>query len=236
VALLYGAISHAAFLVAVATMIYSLYGGLQIGFGRCHGTMRLLCNSLLLIQFPLLHSLLLHKSTRWLLNCVAPSGIARQLQPTTYVLVASLQLLAVFLLWSPGGEILWEPGGIIFAVHLVLFVVAWILLGKSMWDAHLGIQTGYLGWLTVWRNEPRIRWPGLPTTGLFRICRQPIYFSFMLTLWTGPIWTWDKLFVAGLWTAYCYWGPVLKEQRLGATWGEAFRKYCNRVPYWPGMR
>jgi protein-S-isoprenylcysteine O-methyltransferase Ste14 len=225
-----------AFVLAVMTMIYSLYGGLQNGFGTFNGWGRLISNALLLIQFPLIHSLLLGPSKRSLLDHCAPRKIARQLQPTTYVLIASVQLLAVFFLWSPSREIVWEATGALLVMHVSLFILAWVLLGKSMYDAHLGIQTGYIGWLTVWRNEPRIRWPKLPTTGLFRVCRQPIYFSFMLTLWTGPVWTWDKFFMASIWTAYCYWGPELKEQRLARSYGEEFEAYRARVPYWPAIQ
>ncbi len=217
-------------------MIYSLYNGLRSGWGTCHGWRRVFANSVLLIQFPFFHSLLLSPSRRSLLNYLAPTAISRQLKPTTYVLIASLQLWAVFLLWSPSTEILWEATGALLVIHVVFFVFAWVLLVKSMWDAHLGIQAGYIGWLTVWKNEPRIKWPKLPTTGLFRVCRQPIYFSFMLTLWTGPVWTWDKIFLASIWRTYCYWGPVLKERRLMRSFGEEFKAYCSRVPYWPVVR
>jgi len=149
-------------------MVLALYGGLQNGHGSYTGWPRLIVNSLLLAQFPLLHSLLLSSSGRSLLNYLALERIARQLQPTTYVLVSSVQLSAVFFLWSPSTQILWEATGVLWAIHTVLFVVSWGLLAKSMWDAHLGIQTGYIGWLTMWRNEVRIRWPKLPTTRLFK--------------------------------------------------------------------
>ena len=34
-----------------------------------------------------------------------------------------------------------------------------------MWDGHLGVQMGYIGWLSVWRRLPTIPWPDLPTRG-----------------------------------------------------------------------
>jgi methanethiol S-methyltransferase len=33
----------------------------------------------------------------------------------------------------------------------------------------------------------------MPTRGLFRLIRQPIYAAFALTLWTVPVWTPDQL-------------------------------------------
>jgi protein-S-isoprenylcysteine O-methyltransferase Ste14 len=148
-------------------------------------------------------------------------------------MVASFQLLLVFLLWSPEGRVLWVPTGIVYYVHCALYALSWLLLGKAMWDGHLGIQTGYIGWTSIWKGHRSIRWPKMPTEGLFRVCRQPIYFSFMLTLWTGPVWTIDKLCVALVWTAYCYFGPTYKEKRMSKRFGEEFAAYKERVPYWP---
>jgi protein-S-isoprenylcysteine O-methyltransferase Ste14 len=105
-----------------------------------------------------------------------------------------------------------------------------------MWDGHLGVQMGYIGWLSVWRRLPTIPWPDLPTRGVFRLCRQPIYFSFMLTLWTGPTWTMDKIYTATVWTVYCFVGPYFKERRQLSAFGARFLEYCERVPFWPGLQ
>lgn len=236
VALAYGAASISIFLLAVGVMMISLHRGLHLGYGGLSGWPRIVANTALLLQFPLLHSLLLSRFGRRWLNLLAPTHLARHLQPTTYVLVASIQILVVFILWSPSGNIIWEPRGALRAAHNVFFGLAWILLGKSMWDGHLGVQIGYIGWLSVWRRLSTIPWPDLPMRGIFKVCRQPIYFSFMLTLWTGPTWTTDKIWTASLWTAYCLFGPVFKEQRQLRTYGARFVEYCTRVPYWPGFR
>jgi protein-S-isoprenylcysteine O-methyltransferase Ste14 len=233
-ALVYGGFSLVLFGCAVAVMMYALYGGLLTGYGGLTGLWRWGGNLLLIAQFPLLHSTLLSPAGRAVLSRIAPGPLGVRLQTTTYVVVASLQILAVFLLWSPAQQPLWNPQGFLWGVHIAVYSVAWVLLGKSMWDAHLGIQMGYLGWTSVWRNQVKIGWPGLPTSGLFRICRQPIYFSFMLTLWSGPVWSVDKVFLAVLWSAYCYWRPQLKERRLERSFGDLFRAYRARTPYWPG--
>jgi hypothetical protein len=174
--LAYGLVSHAAFASAVSLMIYSLFSGFQFGCGTFTGPWRWVVNTALILQFPILHSLLLARVGTPLLDAIAPPKLAVRLRPTTYVLVASLQLLAVFVGWSPGSRIFWIPSGTLYYVHCFLFATSWMLLGKAMWDGHLGIQTGYIGWTSIWRGERSIRWPGLPTTGLFRVCRQPIYF------------------------------------------------------------
>ena len=65
----------------------------------------------------------------------------------------------------------------------------------------------------------------MPTTGLFRIIRQPIYVSFALTLWTVPVWTPDQLALAMALTAYCLLAPKLKENRFEKRYGMRFRAY-----------
>ena len=72
----------------------------------------------------------------------------------------------------------------------------------------------------------------MPTTGLFRLTRQPIYVAFTLTLWTVPTWTPDQLMLAGTLTAYCVAAPLLKEARFRRIYGSAFDDYARAVPYW----
>jgi len=82
----------------------------------------------------------------------------------------------------------------------------------------------------LWRGE-RPAFGGLPTTGTFALCRQPIYFGFALTLWTGPVWTIDHLVVALVWSAYCLVGPLAKERRFASHYGGDFARYRARTPY-----
>jgi protein-S-isoprenylcysteine O-methyltransferase Ste14 len=72
----------------------------------------------------------------------------------------------------------------------------------------------------------------MPSHGLFRFCRQPIYASFALTVWTVPVWTPDQLFVALTLTVYCLIGPLFKEQRFKKMYQTDFDEYQRRVPYW----
>jgi protein-S-isoprenylcysteine O-methyltransferase Ste14 len=71
----------------------------------------------------------------------------------------------------------------------------------------------------------------MPTRGLFRIIRQPIYVAFALTLWTVPVWTPDQLVLAVSYTAYCLLAPRTKERRFAARYGDRFRRYQATVPY-----
>jgi protein-S-isoprenylcysteine O-methyltransferase Ste14 len=72
----------------------------------------------------------------------------------------------------------------------------------------------------------------MPTRGLFRLVRQPIYVAFAMTLWTVPTWTPDQLLLATTLTLYCLLGPRLKERRFDRIFGADWRAYRARVPYW----
>jgi cellulose synthase/poly-beta-1,6-N-acetylglucosamine synthase-like glycosyltransferase len=112
-----------------------------------------------------------------------------------------------------------------------LYAVAWLLLLKSIIDAGFALQTGLLGWRAVARHRVPIH-PPMPVTGLFRLCRQPIYVAFALTLWTAPTITPDQLVVSLVLTAYCLVGPLFKEARFARQFGEPFARYQQNVPYW----
>ncbi|RMG17687.1 MAG: isoprenylcysteine carboxylmethyltransferase family protein [Planctomycetota bacterium] len=226
----YGLLCHALFAVAVIAMVVGLYTGLDTGLGRLEGRAGLLADLALALQFPLLHSLFLSRRGRRALNALAPAGLGNSLATTTYVGFASLQLLLVFLLWSPSRLVLWEATGWVRHASQALYGLSWVLVAKTMRDAGLGVQLGTLGWTSVARCRAP-RYGGFPQQGSFRYCRQPVYAAFALTLWTGPVVSADRLLLAGLWTGYCLAGPLLKERRYLERYGEAFRSYQERVPF-----
>ncbi len=225
-----GLATHGTFLVAVTSMFLGLYGGLTLGRGSLHGAAGLAGNVLLALQFPLVHSFLLTQRGRGILARLLGSRHGRALTPTTYAWSAALQVLTTFALWSPSGTVWWQPQGAALVAMNGLYACAWLFLGKALLDGKLGLQTGWIGWTAVWRGQ-RVQFPPLAQSGLFATCRQPIYLGFALTLWTGPVWTPDRLLLASIWSTYCVLGPLLKEQRYLRQHGAAFEQYQRRVPY-----
>ncbi len=212
-------------------MMLGMYYGLTLGLGTLSTPWSWLVNLGLIFQFPLAHSLLLTARGRRFLSGLAPQAVGRDLTTTTYATVASWQLLLLFWGWTPSGLVWWEASGVAEVGLTALYVSAWLLLGSAMLTAGIQLQTGLLGWWAVFRQR-RPRYPSMPTTGLFRLTRQPIYVTFALTLWTVPTWTPDQLLLAVLWTGYCVLAPLHKEQRFTHLFGDAFREYQQQVPYW----
>ena len=225
-----GVLCHVVFAVAVLAMIGAMFFGMSESFGRVPWPWAGLANALLLVQFPLAHSFFLSgRGGRWLAKLV-PGPHGRTLATTTYALIASLQLAALFLLWTPSDIVWWRAEGGVFWLICAAYAASWLLLMKASFDAGAEVQSGALGWLSL-LGRIKVRFPDMPSLGLFRVIRQPIYVAFALTLWTVPVWTPDQLALALSLTAYCLLAPRLKERRFSARYGERFERYRAGVPY-----
>jgi len=225
-----GVLTHAVFAVAVLAMIGAMFFGMSESFGQVPWPWAALANAALILQFPLAHSFFLTGTGgRWLARLV-PGPHGKTLATTTYALIASAQLAALFVLWTPSGIVWWRAEGVVFWLICSAYAASWLLLIKASFDAGAEVQSGALGWMSLMgRTQPRF--PDMPTLGLFRLIRQPIYVVFALTLWTVPVWTPDQLTLAITLTAYCLLAPRLKERRFAARYGERFERYRETVPY-----
>lgn len=230
VALAFGALVHSVFAAAVLAMILAMFFGMSRSFGTVPWPYAGLANAALVLQFPLVHSLLLTPPGQRWLAALLPAHYGATLATTSYAIIASLQLLALFALWTPSGIIWWQAEGTAFYVICVAYAATWALLIKASFDAGAEVQSGALGWMSLLQNI-KPRFPGMPTGGLFRLIRQPIYAAFALTLWAVPVWTPDQVALAVTLTAYCLAAPRLKERRFAKRYGDRFRAYQRDVPY-----
>lgn len=230
VALAYGITCHVLFAIAVLSMIVVMYSGMTAAFGRVPHPWSWGLNLLLVLQFPVGHSILLSRLGRSALLLLASTENANVLHTTLFAIVASVQLCLLFLLWSPSGIIWWVAEGYVKWIMTGLYTSAWLLLIKASYDAGAEVQSGALGWMSMLQKIAP-KYPNMPVSGLFAIIRQPIYLSFALTLWTVPVWTPDQLLVSTLLTAYCITAPRFKEKRFAARYGEDFQDYRAQTPY-----
>jgi len=225
-----GMLCHALFAVGVLSMIVAMFFGLSQSFGTVPWPWAILANAALIVQFPIAHSILLTKKGNGILQQLIPGPHGATLATTTYAIIASAQLLALFTLWTPSGIIWWQAEGWMFWMISVVYAVAWLILSKASFDAGAEVQSGALGWMSL---MARIRpvFPDMPTQGLFRLIRQPIYVAFAMTLWLVPVWTPDQLALAVSYTAYCLFAPRFKERRFAARYGAKFDAYKATVPF-----
>jgi protein-S-isoprenylcysteine O-methyltransferase Ste14 len=225
-----GTACHGIFAMAVLAMIAAMFFGMSESLGRVPWPWAALANAVLLVQFPLVHSALLSRRGTALLGRLVPGPHGKTLSTTSYAIIASLQLLALFALWTPSGIVWWRAEGGVFWAVCAAYAGAWLVLIKASWDAGAEVQSGALGWMSLAANRAP-RFPPMPERGLFSVIRQPIYLAFALTLWTVPVWTPDQLALALGYSGYCLLAPRLKERRFAAIHGAAFERYRDRVPY-----
>ncbi len=226
----YGLTCHIIFVLAVGAMIVAMFFGMSESLGNIPKPWSYLANLLLIIQFPLTHSFLLSRRGSTLLRCMGPVQYSDTLSTTTYAIIASFQLLLLFTLWTPSGTVWWRADGPLFYLICGFYLLSWLLLIKASYDAGAEVQSGALGWMSLAQNMKPI-FPDMPTKGLFRLVRQPIYVSFALTLWTVPVWTPDQFILAIILTSYCLIAPRLKEARFRKRYGARFMQYQSKVPY-----
>jgi methanethiol S-methyltransferase len=225
-----GLICHATFGLAGLAMVSAMFFGMSASLGSVPWPWANFTNMALIAQFPIAHSFLLTSRGNRLLVLMVPGLHGRTLATTTYAFIASLQLLALFTLWTPSGIVWWRAEGLALVVMCLAYAVSWAVLAKASFDAGAEVQSGALGWLSLLQNIHPV-FPDMPTTGLFRFIRQPIYVGFILTLWTVPVWTPDQLVLAVSFTVYCLIAPLLKERRFAGRYGERFAAYRAHVPY-----
>ena len=225
-----GAACHALFAAAVLAMIAAMFFGMSESLGAVPWPWAAAANALLILQFPLAHSFLLTRRGGALLARLTPGPHGRTLSTTTYALIASAQLLALFALWTPSGVVWWRAEGAAFWALCAAYGASWLLLMKASFDAGAEVQSGALGWMSLY-GKIRPVFPDMPTLGLFRVIRQPIYLAFALTLWTVPVWTPDQLALAVCFTSYCLLAPLLKERRFRERYGARFQRYRAETPY-----
>ena len=229
-AVVFGLTVHLVFAAGVLAMVLAMYFGMSESLGNVPWPYAGIANALLILQFPVAHSFFLTGPGMKILARIVPGPHGDTLGTTTYAIIASLQLFLLFAFWTPSGIIWWQAEGWALYVITTLYAMSWLLLLKASWDAGAEVQAGALGWMSLMKNA-KPRFPDMPTTGLFRIIRQPIYVAFALTLWTVPVWTPDQLALSIAFTAYCLLAPKLKERRFEKRYGDRFRDYQTDVPY-----
>ena len=230
IAVLYGLVCHIIFTASVITMLVSMFFGMSQSFGKIPDPYSYFVNLFLLLQFPLAHSFLLSTVGKKYLLYFSPKNYSKTLAPTIFALLASLQLFLLFFFWTPTQIIIWEASGTSYFVMCTLYSCSWLLLVWASIDAGAELQSGALGWMSLAQNKAP-KFPDLPTHGLFKFIRQPIYASFALTTWTTPNWTLDQLLIAAVFTAYCVIAPKFKEKRFEKRFGKKFTIYQSQVPY-----
>jgi len=218
-----GLFTHALFLVTVWYLFWFLKGPGRTSEGGVWWW-----DSLLAMQFAVVHSLLLLPATRQRLG----RWIASEFYGLFYCVATCAGLLVLFAGWRTSPVVIWElQDGAATAVTWA-FYASWAALVYSLSLTGLGYQTGLTPWLYWLRGRPVPRREFRPR-GAYHLLRHPVYLSFLGLVWFTPTMTLDHAVLTGIWTAYIFLGSHLKDRRLVYYLGDTYRRYQTRVAGYP---
>jgi protein-S-isoprenylcysteine O-methyltransferase Ste14 len=229
-ALLYGIASYGVFL---GVFVYAV--GFVGGFltpTRLDGApsrpfwQALLIDLGLLGLFAVQHSVMARPAfKRWWTRFV-PEAVER----STYVLMSSLALVALFAWWQPMGGIVWDaPSGVVRNSVIALYLLGWALL---LYTTFLIDHFDLFGLKQVWRRLRGAAYvpPQFYTPSLYRIVRHPLYVGWLTIFWAAPTMTIAHLVFALATTAYILIAIQLEEHDLVEAFGDRYVAYRRTTP------
>lgn len=230
-ALIYGTLCYVVFLVAFLYAVGFVAGlgvpkHIDSGASGDFGT-ALAIDLLLLSLFAVQHSGMARPGfKRWWTRFVPPP-----IERSTYVLVSSLVLIALFWFWRPLPSLLWNVESDAARIALYgLSGVGWLLvLAGTFVINHFEL----FGLRQVWRysqQRPSAEEPFV-VRALYRIVRHPIMLGFLVAFWATPTMSLGHLLFALMTTGYIVVAvKFLEERDLVAQFGDTYRDYQRRVP------
>ena len=227
---LYGVVSYAIFFV---TYLYAI--GFIGNFGvprTLDGTpttgfaLALMVNLGLLGLFAIQHSVMARPAfKRWFTRLVPASA-----ERSTYVLLSSLCLIAVFALWQPLGGVVWNvTDATLRGVLWGCFAFGWLLVLVSTFLIN---HFDLFGLRQVWLQLLGRPYTDLAfgTPGPYRLVRHPLYAGWLFAFWATPTMTVSHLVFAIATTGYILIAIQFEERDLVAHHGKAYEDYRERVP------
>ncbi|HEV2488621.1 MAG TPA: isoprenylcysteine carboxylmethyltransferase family protein [Candidatus Acidoferrales bacterium] len=162
--------------------------------------------------------------------------VARPLERSAYVLVASAVLFAVVYFWQPIPAVIWnvQAGWAVMLLN-VLFWLGWgILLISTFLINHFdlfGLKQVWGYWQGKPYDPPEFRIPGF-----YQFVRHPIYVGFLVAFWSAPRMTAGHLFFSVMCTGYILVAIQFEERDLITFHGEEYKVYRSGVSMlvpWP---
>jgi methanethiol S-methyltransferase len=180
----------------------------------------------LLAAFALQHSGMARPAFKLWWKRFVPEAAER----STYVLVSSLALVALYLFWQPIGGVVWSvPAGLARSSVIGLYLLGWLLL---LYTTFLIYHFDLFGLKQVSRRlfNKTYRAPVFRTPSLYKLVRHPLYIGWLTIFWAAPIMTVAHLIFALATTAYILIAIRWEERDLVSAFGNVYEDYRARTP------
>ncbi len=225
----YGFGNQILFLFTVWYLFWFLRDGAIVGQStllKSDGWLLRDCGLALLFAFS--HSVMLVPKSRRVLTRLIPAPF----YDSTFCVVTCVSLMTLFFCWTQSQTVIWAAGGWLASCIRFLFYISWVALLYSLALTGLGYQNGWTPFYYWLRREQAPRREFRPL-GAYKLIRHPVYMSFLGLIWFTPRMTLDHAALTFVWTAYIFYGSVLKDRRLEFFVGKAYIDYQRRVPGFP---
>jgi protein-S-isoprenylcysteine O-methyltransferase Ste14 len=233
-ALLYGTLCYVVFLAVFLRAIWFVWTMDSLAPSSAWVS-ALVIDAVLLGLFAIQHSGMARQGFKRIWTRMVPMAVER----STYVLFASLVLLAVVEFWQPLPGVVWHVQAS-WAVTLlnVLFWLGWLLL---LVCTFLIDHFDLFGLKQVWRYSHGMPYepPTFKAPGPYRLVRHPLYVGFLIAFWSAPLMTTGHLFFAVMCTGYILVAIQLEEGDLIVYHGEEYKVYRSGVSMivpWPSKK
>jgi protein-S-isoprenylcysteine O-methyltransferase Ste14 len=224
----YSALAYIAFLLSMvlAFLFLAGHGDFLAGHGidgpATHSVpVSLAIDGGLLLAFALHHSVM------------ARAGLKRflpaQAERSTFVLVASLLLMAVLEWWQPVPASVWHAGRPWSLLIWAVYGLGWIIAVSS---TYMIDHADFAGLKQAWRHARQEAYspPPFRQRFLYAWLRHPMMLGLIITFWATPRMSVGHLFFAASSTAYIALGIRFEERDLRTNLGPAYDDYAARVP------
>lgn len=226
---IYGVASYA---LSFATLLYAIgfIGNLWVpksidSAREAPLVVALLINAALIGVFAVQHSVMARPAFKRWWTRIIPQAAER----STYILLSSVALIALFAFWEPIGGVVWSiESRVGQALIYGAYAFGWILVLVSTFLIN---HFDLFGLRQVWLQLRRKPWKPLPfkTPVLYRYVRHPLYVGWLFAFWSTPTMTVTHLVFAIATTAYILIAIQLEERDLMAEHPE-YAQYRKRVP------
>lgn len=186
----------------------------------------LLINAGLLALFAVQHSVMARPGFKRVWTRIIPKPAER----STYVLLSSLALIALFRLWQPMGGVVWNvEQPVLRAVLYGVFALGFLVVLVSTFLINhfdlFGLRQVYL--YLRGKEYTQLRF-GTPI--LYRHVRHPLYLGWLFAFWATPAMTIAHLVFAIATTAYIFIAIQLEEKDLIDAFGNDYKRYRDSTP------
>lgn len=222
----------ACYAIALATLLYAIgfVGNLWVPKSIDSARdvplgLALLTDGGLLALFAIQHSVMARPAFKRWWTRIIPQAAER----STYILLASVALIALYKFWEPIGGVVWSVQSPIGQVVLYgLFALGWgLVFLSSFLINHFDLFGLRQVWLQL-RRQPYTA-VSFDSPVLYRYVRHPLYLGLLLAFWSTPTMTLTHLVFAIATTVYILIAIQLEEHDLVAVHPE-YAQYKSRVP------